>query len=187
MPVGLALFVVQHVAEVAGVRVPGMLLQGVAPERNVLLITGDVLVLAQHAGHLGQHARGADEVGVDDGGRGARRELLLVHEDLRRVIVPAGVVEVTPGLEQAGLEGAGIGAAEPAGEEEVILPEPRIEVFEQGARLGQVPEFEEEVMLHRQGGAVLDESGFGVAGFGGVGVEAVNGAARRRVAPGRCR
>ena len=125
MPVGLALVVVQHVAEVAGVRVPGMFLQGVAPERDVLLVARHVLVRAQHARHLRQHARRADEVRVDDRGGGARRELLLVHEDLRRVIVPAGVVEVTPGLEQAGLEGAGVGAAQPAGEEEVILPEPR--------------------------------------------------------------
>src|SRR5512141_1701612 len=56
----------------------------------------------------------------------------------------------------------------------MVLPDSRIEVFEQGARLRQVPEFQEEVMLDRERSAMLDESRLRVAGFGGVGVEAVN-------------
>ena len=83
-------------------------------------------------------------------GHFSRTGLCVCHV-LRRVVVPAGVVEVAPRIEQTGLERARIGAAEPAGEEQVVLPEARVEVFEQRARLGQVPELEEEVMLRRQG------------------------------------
>jgi CheY-like chemotaxis protein len=108
-------------------------------DRNTVLVRA-----AQQRRHRGGAAREGDRLGLVGGeplvggvnvplvrqdaieagprGRGARRELLLVHEDLRRVIVPAGVVEVTPGLQQAGLEGPGVRAAAPAGEEYAKIP-----------------------------------------------------------------
>ena len=162
-----------------------MLLQGVAPQRDVLLVAGHVLVRPSTRAICASRraVRMRCELMMAVAVRGA--SFSLVHEDLRRVIVPAGIVEVIPGLEQAGFEGAGGGAAQPPRKEQVILPEPRVEVFEQGARLGQVPEFEAGGNAASAGGAVLDERGFRVAGLGGVGVEAINGAVRRPVAPGR--
>jgi len=173
----VASVVVEHVAEYPGIFIPGDVLQRTGEQIDVALVILNIFFQTQRGGGLLQDAGRTDDVRGGHHRGGAVFELVGVHVHLRGVVVPAArVVEVIPGLEQVRAHLARSRAAQPPGHEQVILAQARVEIAQQLARAGLVPQLVKGVDLHRHGAAVVDEGRLRVAGRGGVGIQAVDAA-----------
>ncbi len=171
---GVAVRVVDDVAEITALPVPGVLLKRAGEQLDIRAV---IVRISEFAGGILQDFGAAD----GHGGADDREDVFgvgLVNRPLRRIVVPAArVVKIIPGADHAGVAAAaGPGQRIAAGQEIIILLEPRIEKRQHFAVVGTVPQFKIEIKLNRNRRAVVDERVFAVAAFGQVGVQVFDGA-----------
>ena len=176
---GLALLVVEQIAEIAGLRVPGIFLQGLSKPFGVGQQLRLVLFFAQQSGGIGQQTGTADGVGGGHHRGAIGFQTLGVQPLLGRIIVPAaGIVEIVPGAQQSAAQVGGGGAPRLAGIEAIVLHQTGIAVLHQLQRAGAVEQLPKQIELGGHQRAVEDEGGLIVSLGGEIGVEAVVGPAQ---------